>query len=61
MNIAICAATPFQTLNAINLSMHSLDKATKKILFIEIILRQLIEYWKIYYGMIYLMKFMNTI
>lgn len=33
MNIAICAATPFQTLNAINLSMHSLDKATKKILF----------------------------
>lgn len=25
MIIAICAATPFQSLNAVNLAMHSLD------------------------------------
>lgn len=33
MTIAICAATPFQSLNAINLAMHSLDSNARKILF----------------------------
>ena len=33
MIIAICAATPFQSLNAVNLAMHSLDDDTRKILF----------------------------
>mgnify|MGYP007097419141 CR=1 FL=1 len=33
MIIAICAATPFQSLNAINLAMHSLDEDAQKILF----------------------------
>ena len=33
MIIAICVATPFQSLNAINLAMHSLDDSIEKILF----------------------------
>ena len=33
MIIAICAATPFQSLNAVNLAMHSLDSDVRKILF----------------------------
>lgn len=33
MKIAICAATPFQSLNAVNLAMHSLNNNDIKVLF----------------------------